>query len=111
MLCRSTIDSLMLHLLRRVYGSILDEQNIVTVVQFIHTAIFCSDGSQPSDQEKSLREELAVRRALEFAQEEVKGVVMLFLSRCFTVSESSSCHHLCYECSIRRVGAEGSRGL
>ncbi|KAL6733301.1 hypothetical protein Aduo_003957 [Ancylostoma duodenale] len=79
MLCRNTIDSLMLHLLRRVYGSILDEQNIVTLVQFIQTAIFCSDGSQPSDQEKSLREELAVRRALEFAQEELPSFMLRML--------------------------------
>ncbi|VDM73180.1 unnamed protein product [Strongylus vulgaris] len=71
MLCRNTIDSLMKHLLRRMFDSILNERNFVMFLHFIQTAIFLSDGSVPSDQEKNLREELAIRRVLEFAQEEV----------------------------------------
>lgn len=71
MLCRNTIDSLMLHLLKKAYWLVFSEVNLATITQLIQAAIFCSDGSLPSDQEKSLREELATRRALEFAQEEV----------------------------------------
>ncbi|KHJ85500.1 sorting nexin [Oesophagostomum dentatum] len=79
MLCRHTIDSLMTHLLRRACGTLLNEQNLVILLHFIQTAIFLSDGTVPSDQEKSLREELAIRRALEFAQEELPSPVLRML--------------------------------
>ncbi|KAK6052032.1 sorting nexin [Cooperia oncophora] len=79
MLCRNTIDYLMLHLLKRLYWILFSEVNLVTITQLIQTAIFCSDGSLPSDQEKSLREELATRRALEFAQEEMPSCVLRVL--------------------------------
>ncbi|VDO38535.1 unnamed protein product [Haemonchus placei] len=79
MLCRNTIDYLMLHLLKRLYWIVFSEVNLVTLTQLIQTAIFCSDGSLPSDQEKSLREELATRRALEFAQEEMPSCVLRVL--------------------------------
>ncbi|ETN74857.1 sorting nexin [Necator americanus] len=80
MLCRKTFDCLMLHLLGRACRSLLNEHNIVLFVQFIHDSIFCSDGSIPSDQEKSLREELAIRRALEFVQEEMPSPVLRLLN-------------------------------
>ncbi|KAJ1356195.1 hypothetical protein KIN20_013863 [Parelaphostrongylus tenuis] len=70
MLCRDTIDNLLLLLLKRAYWTIFNEENFVTITRLIQSAIFCSDGSLPSDQEKSLREELATRRALEFFQDE-----------------------------------------
>ncbi|KAK5983023.1 hypothetical protein GCK32_003331 [Trichostrongylus colubriformis] len=79
MLCRNTIDYLMLHLLKRLYWTVFSEVNLVTITQLIQSAIFCSDGSLPSDQEKSLREELATRRALEFAQEEMPSCVLRVL--------------------------------
>nr|CDJ89770.1 Phox-associated and Regulator of G protein signalling and Phox and Sorting nexin domain containing protein [Haemonchus contortus] len=79
LLCRNTIDYLMLHLLKRLYWIVFSEVNLVTLTQLIQTAIFCSDGSLPSDQEKSLREELATRRALEFAQEEMPSCVLRVL--------------------------------
>ncbi|VDP03557.1 unnamed protein product, partial [Heligmosomoides polygyrus] len=84
MLCRNTIDSLMLHLLKKAYWLVFSEVNLATITQLIQAAIFCSDGSLPSDQEKSLREELATRRALEFAQEEMPSCLLRVLdSKCW----------------------------
>ncbi|WKX95930.1 hypothetical protein Q1695_012411 [Nippostrongylus brasiliensis] len=83
-LCRNTVDSLMLQLLRKAYWVVFSEVNLVTIIQLIQTAVFCSDSSLPSDQEKSLREELAIRRALEFAQDEMPSYVLRALdSRCW----------------------------
>uniref|UniRef100_A0A0N4YFY1 Sorting nexin-14 (inferred by orthology to a human protein) n=1 Tax=Nippostrongylus brasiliensis TaxID=27835 RepID=A0A0N4YFY1_NIPBR len=83
-LCRNTVDNLMLQLLRKAYWAVFSEVNLVTIIQLIQTAVFCSDSSLPSDQEKSLREELAIRRALEFAQDEMPSYVLRALdSRCW----------------------------
>ncbi|KAE9420326.1 hypothetical protein Angca_001507, partial [Angiostrongylus cantonensis] len=79
-LCRDTIDNLLLLLLKRACWTLFNEQNLVAITRLIQTTIFCSDGSLPSDQEKSLREELATRRALEFFQDEVDTIFFQFIS-------------------------------
>lgn len=75
LLCRDTIDNLLLLLLRRAYWTVFSVPNLVAITRLIQTAIFCSDDSSPSDQEKCLREELATRRALEFVQDEMPSCV------------------------------------
>ncbi|KJH51398.1 sorting nexin [Dictyocaulus viviparus] len=71
MLCRDTIDNLMTLLLKKACWMVFSEQNLIVIIRLIQKAIFCSDGSLPSEQEKILREELATRLALEFAQDEL----------------------------------------
>lgn len=70
-LCSKTIDSVVRSIFRKVFQKALSIANLTYLVQHIQWSLFCNDAPWPTEQEMKMREELAMRRTLEFFQNNI----------------------------------------
>ncbi|MFH4973706.1 hypothetical protein AB6A40_000415 [Gnathostoma spinigerum] len=70
-LSQLSIDAAVAALLRYYLHAVLSETNIVRMVRLMQDALFSAEEKHSTEQEKTLRAELAQRRTLEFLQEEL----------------------------------------
>lgn len=72
LLCRSTFDNVVKTVVGKLFAKLLEEERLVYLVSLTEQSLFCSEAMVATEQEKSLREELAKRKVQEFVQDEVR---------------------------------------
>ncbi|ULU07409.1 hypothetical protein L3Y34_018859 [Caenorhabditis briggsae] len=70
-LCRKTIDSVIRSVFTTVFQKSLSVANLSYLVHHIQWSLFCNDAPWPTEQEMKMREELAMRRTLEYFQNNI----------------------------------------
>ncbi|EGT48158.1 hypothetical protein CAEBREN_24629 [Caenorhabditis brenneri] len=81
LLCNKTIDSVIRSLLGNVFQKCLSVSNLTYLVQHIQWSLFCNDAPWPTEQEMKMREELAMRRTLEYFQNNIPAHVQKLIGR------------------------------
>ncbi|EFP05141.1 hypothetical protein CRE_04084 [Caenorhabditis remanei] len=70
-LCSKTIDSVIRSILANVFQKSLSVANMTYLIQHVQWSLFCNDAPWPTEQEMKMREELAMRRTLEYFQNNI----------------------------------------
>uniref|UniRef100_A0A8R1I0F5 Sorting nexin-14 n=1 Tax=Caenorhabditis japonica TaxID=281687 RepID=A0A8R1I0F5_CAEJA len=70
-LCNKTIDSVIRNVFTVAFEKSLSVANLTYLVQHIQWSLFCNEEPWPTEQEMKMREELAMRRTLEFFQNNI----------------------------------------
>ena len=78
-LCSKTIDSVIRSILANVFQKSLSVANMTYLIQHVQWSLFCNDAPWPTEQEMKMREELAMRRTLEYFQNNVSFSQIKFL--------------------------------
>lgn len=80
-LCSKTIDSVVCSVLGKVFEKCLSVPNLTYLVQHIQWSLFCNDAPWPTEQEMKMREELAMRRTLEYFQNNIPAHAKRLIGR------------------------------
>ena len=72
LLCRTIFDNAVKVLIGKLFSKLFEEERLVYLISLTEQSLFCSEVVVATEQEKSLREELAKRKVQEFVQEEVR---------------------------------------